>query len=162
MRNYEMKLPPDGTSSGCRKADGSMWWACKSEENKPGIAICVSAGNMITPPLYRVIAVFETAEDRDLVLRIHRLLVAKPLRAASMPRVVRISKPFVMPAGDQMGRSKVDLDGEIYPYLALREAIGVSFHAWQIIHDFAMEVANHILKTKADLNDKQEGPESDR
>ncbi len=65
-------MPPAGTSIGCRSMDGSMWNACHPEkEDKPGIAVCEFAGNYVNPPYWRLVAVFERAEDRDFVLALH-------------------------------------------------------------------------------------------
>lgn len=61
----KLRLPPEGTSVGYRRDDGTMWFACTvadddaSNEEKPGIAVCEYAGNYLNPPLYRTIAVFE-------------------------------------------------------------------------------------------------------
>jgi hypothetical protein len=66
-------MPPDGTTTGCRYSDGSMWTACCPEpEKKPGIAVCLRASNWVNPPSYSLVAVFECEADRDFVLELHR------------------------------------------------------------------------------------------
>ena len=70
-------MPPDGTSCGSRRNDGSMWFACdpQSHDGKPGIAYCEHPGNWVNPPLYSLVAVFEREADRDCVLELHRQAV---------------------------------------------------------------------------------------
>lgn len=69
-------MPPDGTSCGNRRDDGSMWFACMPPAiGKPGIAFCEHSGNWVNPPLYSLVAVFESEADRDFVLELHRRAV---------------------------------------------------------------------------------------
>lgn len=70
-------MPPDGTSCGNRRDDGSMWFACNPPDHggKPGIAYCQHSGNWVNPPLYSLVAVFECEADRDFVLELHRKAV---------------------------------------------------------------------------------------
>lgn len=69
-------MPPAGTSVGCRRDDGTMWVSCRQvDTGKPSIAVCEYAGNWVNPPLYSIVATFEKAADRDLVLELHRRLV---------------------------------------------------------------------------------------
>ena len=78
MRPVTFIPPPPETSSGYRTADGSMWLACNPEpDHKPGIAVCEHPGNWLSPPTHRLVAVFERAEDRDLVLQLHQRAVTR-------------------------------------------------------------------------------------
>lgn len=74
---HAVVMPPDGTSCGCRRDDGSMWFACNPPNHggKPGIAYCQHAGNWVNPPVYSLVAVFESEADRDFVLDLHRKAV---------------------------------------------------------------------------------------
>lgn len=69
---HEVVMPPRGTSIGYRTRDGAMWVRCCPEpDKKPGIAYCEHPGNWINPPLYKLVAVFESEADRDFVLKLH-------------------------------------------------------------------------------------------
>ena len=73
---HAVVMPPDGTSAGCRRRDGSMWLKCCPEpDKKPGIAICEHPGNWVNPPCYKLVAVFESEADRDFVLQLHAAFV---------------------------------------------------------------------------------------
>ena len=67
-----MKMPPVGTSVGCRNQKMEMWFPCNSEQDgKPAISICEFPGNMINTALYKILAVFEKVDDRDFVIALH-------------------------------------------------------------------------------------------
>lgn len=68
--------PPQGTSTGYRKSDGSMWYECLPG-GKPGIAVCEHPGNLVNPSLWSLVAVFEKKEDRDFVLQLHARYVTQ-------------------------------------------------------------------------------------
>jgi hypothetical protein len=72
-------MPPDGTSCGNRRDDGSMWFACNPPAygGKPGIAYCQHSGNLVAPALYSLVAVFEREADRDFVLELHHAAVRR-------------------------------------------------------------------------------------
>lgn len=73
------KMPPEGTSAGCRRDDGAMWFACAStyHKGKPAIAVCEYSGSWVNAPAYSIVAVFEREADRDFVLELHRAAVTE-------------------------------------------------------------------------------------
>lgn len=74
--DVQFKMPPEGTTLGYRSNNGAMWVACNpAPDRKPGIAACDYPGNLLSSPVYKLVAVFESEADRDFVLDLHRQAV---------------------------------------------------------------------------------------
>jgi hypothetical protein len=81
MKQPEITMPPEGTSTGYRQDDGTMWFACtRKSDKKPAISFCDHPGNWVNPALYKLVAVFENEADRDFVLSLHKIAVTKGLQ----------------------------------------------------------------------------------
>lgn len=80
------------STTGYRRADGSMWFACSPEpDHKPGIAVCDHPGNWLSPASYKLIATFERVEDRDLVLDLHRRSLQPAITDERQAELVRLA-----------------------------------------------------------------------
>lgn len=91
------------STTGYRRADGSMWFACSPEpDHKPGIAVCDHPGNWLSPASYKLIAVFESEADRDLALYLHRQSLRPPIVDERLAELVRLSMELAKFARDEM------------------------------------------------------------